>query len=293
MAPGPERVTPQRAAPRWSGQPHSWGKLDEIERWLDGADAASAAPYWTVEARLQLAEGRLAFAGADRENTTDPRTLAYRRGSARSGFDSVLARPGSATPDQLARARAGARAVSGLGDPERVPAAASSSVPVSGLVRRAQWRAAPLDARNVRRATARWNWITVHHSALEVGSNALADSLESVRGIQRAHQRGNGWADIGYHFLIDGAGRVIEGRSLRWQGAHAGGEAENRGNVGICLLGNFDVEEPTQAAVRSLERLVAELQHELRIPRRNVKPHRHWKETECPGRHLMPWFARF
>lgn len=288
---GPDAATGSPAgAPRWSRQPNSWGKLDEIERWLQGPAAANADPYWRVEAELQLAEGRLAFAGAEREQDTNPDTLAFRRQGAREGFDAVLAMSGSATSSQMTRARNGAMRLSKLGT--IVPAAAATNLPIAGLVPRARWKAAAADPRNMRRASGRWNWITVHHSVFSADGNDLEASLETVRRIQREHRNGRGYADIGYHFLIDRAGRVIEGRSLAWQGAHAGGQ-NNVGNVGICLLGNFETEHPTPAALRSLERLIVELQRELHIPRRNVRPHRAWKETDCPGQNLMPWFARY
>ena len=277
-------------APRWSLEPTSWGKLDEIERWLDGPESRTASAYWRVEARLQLAEGRLAFAGPERDANTNPDTLRYRRTAAAEAFSEILASPEAATPDQLSRARRGARSVGDLGPAAALPA--SGPVALTGLVRRARWNAAPADPRNMRRSAPRWKWITVHHSVFTSEGDSLAASLDTVQRIQRVHMDNEDYADIGYHYLIDRQGRVIEGRSLRWQGAHAGG-SNNVGNVGICLLGNFEVERPTAAALRSLERLIVELQRELRIPRRNVRPHRDWKETECPGRHLMPWFVRF
>lgn len=290
LRPAPAGTATGGQAPRWSMEPASWGKLDEIERWLDGSESQGASAYWRVEARLQLAEGRLAFAGPERNVNTNPDTLRYRRTAAAEAFAEILAAPEAATPDQLSRARRGARRVGDLGTTAARPA--SGPVALTGLVPRAQWNAAPADPRNMRRSAPRWRWITVHHSVFTSDGDSLAASLDTVQRIQRVHMDNEDYADIGYHYLIDRQGRVIEGRSLRWQGAHAGG-TNNVGNVGICLLGNFEVERPTAAAIRSLERLIVELQRELSIPRRNVRPHRDWKETECPGRHLMPWFARF
>ena len=271
-------------APKWAMEPVSWGKLDAIERWIE--QNRRPAPYWRVESRLQLAEGQLHFS---REPGTAPGTRRFRRNAALDGFRAVLEDSG-ANRDQQLRARTGSRDA-GAGEAGRATPAAASA-PVQGLIGRRHWRAAPANARNMTPASGRWSWITVHHSVSASSSNSLSASLETVRGIQREHMnRTKPYGDIGYHFLIDRAGRIIEGRKLRWQGAHAGG-VNNRGNVGICLIGNFEVEEPTRAAVSALERLVFELQNELGIPRRNVKPHLHWKETKCPGKNLMPWFAR-
>ena len=277
-------------APGWAKQAHSWSKLDAIEAWLH--EASEASGFWRAEARLQLAEGQMRFAQQDAGQGSQAgppsSVVAFRMSSALGGFEDVLAGDG-ATEAQLRRARSGARAARASGAThEAEPASAlPAAMKVGGLITRKTWRAAHADPRNMNRSDGRWNWITIHHSVF----NSPTDPLDTVRRIQRVHMKNEGYADIGYHFLIDGQGRVIEGRGLQWQGAHAGGQ-NNRGNVGICLLGNFDEERPTQAAIRSLDRLVHELQRKLRIPRQNVRPHKAWRETECPGEHMMPWFAR-
>ncbi|MEM9803007.1 MAG: peptidoglycan recognition family protein [Planctomycetota bacterium] len=283
-SPEPAPSAPTRA-PEWSAQPNSWGKLSEIERWI--AAAPSRRDYWGVEAALQLAEGRLSFATDRLQPGTDPSVVALRRGSAREGFESVITAP-AATAEQRRRAELGLARIPDAAVPR--PAAAPAPA-VGGLVRRAAWKARRPDPTRMRKSTAPWRWITVHHSVFGGESASAAASLDTVRRIQRQHMDVEGYADIGYHFLIDPAGRVIEGRQLSWQGAHAGGE-NNVGNVGICLLGNFEVQRPTRSALASLDRLVFQIQGRLGIPRNNVRPHRAWKETACPGRHLMPWFVR-
>ncbi len=271
-------------APTWSMLPTSWGKLTEIERWI--ADRPNRRGYWAVEAELQIAEGRLAYAGELRDPNTPASYLALRRREALAGFERVLS-DSTATADQRTRARSGAQRV-GTEPTGGGPAAVAN---VGGLIRRPSWRARRANRADLSRASAPWRWITVHHSVVRTEDTSAAASFDTVRGIQRDHMDSKGWGDIGYHFLIDPAGRVIEGRELTWQGAHAGGQ-NNIGNVGICLLGNFDEDQPSRASIASLDRLVLELQQKLGIPRLNVRPHRAWKETACPGRHLMPWFTR-
>ncbi len=276
--------------PDWATMPHSWRKLEAIETWLGAAAKGGAhtvnGAFWQTEGRLQLAEGQLKFATAGRAPGTPEHTLAFRRESARDGFEEVLGTP-AAKVGQRQRAQSGLRQLDGTD----VPILAASAVPVDGLIRRSAWSAARANRREMTPATTRWRWITVHHSDFTQGGTGVADTLETVRRIQRFHVESNGWADIGYHYLIDSVGRVVEGRELVWQGAHVGG-SNNRGNVGICLIGNFDKERPTRAALASLDRLVYELQSELQIPRKNVRPHKAWTATACPGKHLMPWFAQ-
>jgi hypothetical protein len=147
------------------------------------------------------------------------------------------------------------------------------------------------------RTTGHYDRITVHHSAEPdpVPLDGSAErTFEAVRDIQRAHMNGanTGYGDIGYHFLIDPYGRVLAGRDLAWQGAHAMGENNVR-NVGVCLLGNFDRQEPSSAALEALRRLIEELRREHAIPRQRVYCHKDLRGTECPGRNLERWVVAY
>ena len=130
--------------------------------------------------------------------------------------------------------------------------------------------------------------ITVHHSGDKDDVNA--DSIAWLRQVDLNHIKGinhpEPWACIGYHFIIDPSGRIYEGRPLQYQGAHAGNNLVNRLNIGICLIGNFDVQRvpPAQrtALLSSLDRLCLQ----YGISRASVFGHKKFKVTECPGRFL-------
>ena len=160
-------------------------------------------------------------------------------------------------------------------------------------------------------APMRSNWdrmttpfrLTVHHTAEPLADTSVAATVAEVRHIQQQHMNGAGWADLGYHFLIDRAGRVVEGRPLFAQGAHASGD-HNIGNIGICLLGNFvaDIargvdygraQAPTGAQMESLDRLVAAVRARYGISANQVWGHSNWKDTLCPGPHLLAWAKRY
>ncbi|MER6360708.1 peptidoglycan recognition family protein [Kitasatospora sp. NPDC001527] len=150
--------------------------------------------------------------------------------------------------------------------------------------------------------------LTVHHTDTP---NADADPAATVRAIYEYHAVTQDWGDIGYHFLIDEAGRIYEGR---WSGddglpAHdADGKVVtafhtsgfNSGNLGIALLGTLTGQEPTAAARRSLTLVLALLTRTHGLdPQAHVtfvnpvngvtKPvdlisgHRDWLATDCPG----------
>jgi N-acetyl-anhydromuramyl-L-alanine amidase AmpD len=98
--------------------------------------------------------------------------------------------------------------------------------------------------------------------------------------------------DIAYHFIVDPAGRVWEGRSLRLIGAHAGNQEMNSGNIGILVLGTFDLQTPTPRQEESLLKLVEGLRIVWEIDWRQVLTHDEVRReagdvgTECPGKHL-------
>ncbi|MFB6889869.1 N-acetylmuramoyl-L-alanine amidase [Kitasatospora sp. NPDC056327] len=150
--------------------------------------------------------------------------------------------------------------------------------------------------------------LTVHHTDTP---NADADPAATVRAIYEYHAITQDWGDIGYHFLIDEAGRIYEGR---WSGDdgipahdingngvtafHTAGF--NSGNLGIALLGTLSGRQPTAKARRSLTLLLALLTRAHGLdPQAHVtftnpvngvtKPvdlisgHRDWLATDCPG----------
>ena len=91
--------------------------------------------------------------------------------------------------------------------------------------------------------------ITVHHTAWEWEVDAWTRTAGEVENIRAFHSGTRAtdrhWADIAYHFAVDRAGRVWQARPLAYQGAHVRGHNEH--NLGIVLLGNFEVQSPSAA----------------------------------------------
>lgn len=277
------------SAPAWVGEPLSWEVLDRVERWLDENPRATA--HWRNEAWLVLAEGRLAFgaetSGSGKGSQSQSRARLSR---AYSDFQRVLNDP-SASAEQRRRAERGAEiARNGAGPTAPAPRANGN------VVTRAQWGASPPRTTELTRHRGAYSWITIHHSAMDGGDGSLASSIDAVRRIQRDHVTNRGYGDVGYHYFIDPAGRVFEGRSLEWQGAHSGsddgGRNTNPKNIGVCLLGDFEVDQPTPAAIATLDRVIAEIREHYKLPPGAIKPHRYWKDTLCPGRNMNAWLAR-
>jgi hypothetical protein len=150
--------------------------------------------------------------------------------------------------------------------------------------------------------------LTVHHTDTR---NDDPHPAATVRAIYEYHAVTNSWGDIGYHFLIDEAGGIYEGRYSGDDGIPAHDKdgnvvtafhtaGFNSGNLGIALLGTFVDRGPTDAAKESLIKLIAALSrfHGLdpraMITYKNpisgvtrdvttVGGHRDWMKTDCPG----------
>jgi hypothetical protein len=137
--------------------------------------------------------------------------------------------------------------------------------------------------------------ITIHHEGWEpflaTDPDETAYRIERVR-VGHRNAKGGGYADIGYHFIIDREGRVWEGRSLRYQGAHV--KNRNEGNIGVMCLGNFEEQNPTERQLAGLTRQVKALMTKYRVPTRRVYTHREWPnaQTLCPGRSLQAWISK-
>jgi N-acetylmuramoyl-L-alanine amidase-like protein len=150
----------------------------------------------------------------------------------------------------------------------------------------------------------------VHHSA--DGNNfPCADSAKVVRAIYRYHVVTNGWADIGYNFLVDKCGTIFEGRAGGVDkpvlGAHTLGF--NTNSMGVAALGTYTTTKPQLLVLTAIEKVIAwKLGQYGRDPRGKVtltssdsgsrypkgathafdviSGHRDAFNTECPGQAL-------
>jgi hypothetical protein len=133
--------------------------------------------------------------------------------------------------------------------------------------------------------------ITIHHAGFVIASKNQADCARVIEAMRKDHTtsrkdaNGRPWADIGYHYLIDPAGRIWEGRPIKFQGAHV--SQNNEHNLGIQVMGNFDEQTPTPEQIRTLDAFVADRMRAYRVPVSRVYTHQEIKSTACPGRNLQ------
>jgi len=102
------------------------------------------------------------------------------------------------------------------------------------------------------------NHCVIHHAA---SSNTNHDYVNVVRNIYLLHTQTNGWDDIGYNFVVAQDGSIFEGRAHQnidstdnIKGAHFCGK--NSSTMGVCVLGNYQSIQPTQASIQSLQHLL-------------------------------------
>ena len=168
------------------------------------------------------------------------------------------------------------------------PARAAGATALVGgvaVIRRSSWTRHGLASRNVR-PMGGVRKITIHHEGWKpVTFTDAPTTFDRIEQIRQIHTRDRGWSDIGYHYVIDRAGRVIEARNVAYQGAHV--SQNNPHNLGVLVLGNFDRQRPSAEQLASLSRFTTALTTTDHVAASLVKTHRELKPTECPGRYLQ------
>ena len=103
-------------------------------------------------------------------------------------------------------------------------------------------------------------------------------------GVHSSHV-GNGWAGIGYHYLVRKDGTIYRGRPEDTVGAHAYGA--NSHSIGVCFEGNYQVEPSMPAAqLAAGQALVADIKRRWGITK--VIGHKDvaGSTTDCPGKYF-------
>ncbi|MGR3452949.1 N-acetylmuramoyl-L-alanine amidase [Pseudooceanicola sp.] len=136
--------------------------------------------------------------------------------------------------------------------------------------------------------------IIIHCTATRRDFMEGAPTVAKVREVKRWHVEGNGWSDIGYHYLIDRDGTLAEGRPLERTGAHVKGH--NTGTIGIALFGGHGSAETDAfhdhfniGQNETLKQLIADLQD--RFGPLKISGHNQYAAKACPGFSVPTWLA--
>ena len=120
--------------------------------------------------------------------------------------------------------------------------------------------------------------IIIHCSATPEGREVSVDT------IRKWHVEGNGWSDIGYHFIVHQSGKVDIGRDIERSGAHTKGL--NSRSIGICYVGGVDdkmkpKDTRTENQTDALRYLVMDLLESY--PGATLHGHNEFSNKACPS----------
>ena len=154
------------------------------------------------------------------------------------------------------------------------------------------------------------DYIVIHHtdtpnSDQAISQKTLDGAKQFARDIQHSHMNGNGWSDSGHNFLNTNGGFILEGRhgSLNAiqeghciRSAHAaqdpGKLAGGNSSPGIENEGNFMTFQMERTQWDSLVTLCISLCNSCGISPIDIKGHRDFSYTDCPGNWLYAQLPR-
>lgn len=148
----------------------------------------------------------------------------------------------------------------------------SHNLSVDGVVGIKTWKALNVCKRYI-------NMIIVHCAATPEGKDIKTETIRDW------HVNGNGWKDIGYHYVVELDGKVCEGRPEDEIGSHCSGK--NKHSIGVCYVGGCAVDGKTPKDTRtpaqktSLLNLLKCLKK--RYPGAKIYGHRDFSSKACPS----------
>jgi hypothetical protein len=146
------------------------------------------------------------------------------------------------------------------------------------------------------------NKIIAHHFG-GTDADPLADSSkQTAQDVDKWHsQRWKGFTSkvfknhqgkfyhVGYHFVIERDGTVVQCRDYYEEGAHTFGQ--NKSSIGIALAGNFDVTKPTVKQLNAFKKVFKEINQRFpKITEKEIYPHRKFSSKTCYGTNLSDTF---
>ena len=121
------------------------------------------------------------------------------------------------------------------------------------------------------------NEVIVHCSATPEGRNVKIETIKDW------HVNGNGWSDIGYHFVIELDGSIKKGRAINRPGAHTRGK--NKSSIGLCYVGGTDSrgaakDTRTDKQKESMIKLLSFLINNTSVSK--ISGHNEYSTKQCP-----------
>lgn len=130
-----------------------------------------------------------------------------------------------------------------------------------------------------------WDGIRKFHMSWRLGGDSITPE-EGRRLLAEGKPVIKPWRDIGYHWgieLVKGSIVIQRGRGLDQVGAHCVGM--NSQAIGICCVGDFDEDHPSDLVYFNCAQLCANMIKMFpAITPWNIYPHNKFAQKTCPGR---------
>lgn len=133
----------------------------------------------------------------------------------------------------------------------------------------------------------------IHCSATQPAWAEDAPTTAKIDEIRRWHV-GQGWSDIGYHYVIDRDGTTLPGRPVERVGA--GVKGRNEATIHTCLIGGHGssadddfLDNFTPAQDIALRAHIRDI--EERFGKLHLSGHNEYAAKACPGFWVRPWYG--
>lgn len=160
---------------------------------------------------------------------------------------------------------------------------------MSRIISRSQWGARHQDGYGTRPVGRLEKYL--HHTVTSTLSEnaSLSEDVAQIRVVERIGQQRFS-VGMSYTFLITPSGRIFQGVSTHRISAHSGAGRNTRG-AGVCLVGNFDTNRPTDKQISAVVWLLQEgVRRKWWGDPALTSMHRSFRGTACPGKHAAAQF---
>jgi len=131
--------------------------------------------------------------------------------------------------------------------------------------------------------------ITLHHTGSAEPLSEDKDPKQVLNNLYTWGAEERNWWDVPYHYLIDLDGTIYEGRDARFAG-DTNTTYDPRGHLLISVMGNYSLQEPTDAQLEAISGLMAFGMEKYGLPIDAIGTHSQYADTTCPGTNLQRLF---
>ncbi len=146
------------------------------------------------------------------------------------------------------------------------------------VITRAQWGSLSLNDTLPQHQISK---ITIHHGGVDYPEGK--DPVMHIRNLQEwSMSDEKNWIDIPYHFMIDMDGKIYETRPINYPGA-TNTTYDPTGHALICVMGNYENQIISEDQLAAVVKLSAFLTKLYNVNLDDIKGHKDYAETACPG----------